>query len=379
MNLTVPRKNLASCMNRIMRVVKAETTMAILKNVLLTADAGGLELYANAVDHSLRIKVPNATINGHGQACVRGDDFGRIVSSLSAGELSLVSQGTDKLLLSAGGGQYEFAGAIPTEYPILTPAIPIWSVRINPKLLTLALPVPMNALNMSQNVVNEPYKVVSFVFGKERLELCGTDSARMGFAVMPLAWETTTSEEEPQCLVRGNVLDSLKALIADAEEDMVLGAGPSDTIVSTSEWTFQANVLMLKYPNYRRVFAKFANAEQFEATMDREELEGIVSRLRIFGKSDRSDRDCLTMRVMENLVMLEAAGDKGAASEEMSCPSNGELTCSLHGDYLAKLLASISGEEVVMRYSHDQAVPIRFHEFNSLGLESTSLLMPLSE
>ena len=117
--LACKQEDLSRALSIVGRAVLANSTMPILKNVLLTVDDGRLRLSATNLEIGIQVWV-DAQIEQAGTTALPAELFTKIVGTFKAGTLTLtVPAGSQTLKIEGTGSLSNIRGFDPREYPVI--------------------------------------------------------------------------------------------------------------------------------------------------------------------------------------------------------------------------------------------------------------------
>ena len=118
MKLTVARKELYEGLQIVSRTVSTQTTLPVLKNVLIEPGTDAIKLSATDLELGVDVLVP-ATISEGGSLTVPAKTFSEIVAALPEADVSLAADDRDNLLICCRRSDYRIHGLTAEDFPTL--------------------------------------------------------------------------------------------------------------------------------------------------------------------------------------------------------------------------------------------------------------------
>jgi len=341
MKFTCTTKEIATAVGAASKVVNAHTTVPILSNVLLTAEAGKIAVRATDLELTLEQAFP-AQISEGGSVTIPAKLFASYLSNLPAGTLELTGTPT-RASVKCERSNYDFHALPADEYPPLPAAARGSEFSIAAKrfrdgidatifaasneeargavLMGTLLEVEGNALTM---VATDGYRLAKF-----------TTTLDGGAATEKFIVPSRALAEASRNLGGGDGI----ALTA-------LGAQSNQLQMSSGAASITVRLVDGQYPNYQQVIpAKFDRT----LTVSTAQLIGSLRRAELVA-GDRASM--VKLAVANQTLIVTASSDvSGNAYEELEVEQSGEdLTIAFNARYLVEILNHIKSEKTVMEF-----------------------------
>ncbi|MCQ0986435.1 DNA polymerase III subunit beta [Jiella marina] len=379
--LTASRSALLPLVARTLKVVERRNTIPILGHLVLTAAADGtVEIMATDLDIWCRETLPaaraRAEVASAGRVALPAQLFHDVLRKLPDGAVRLtLDKAGARATLSAGRARFAMNGLPPEDFPDL-PAVEAPSFDIAPATLTEIAAAVGFAISTEETryylngiflhraePASHPHPEVPSLSrgegseGGQTLTAVATDGHRL--SRLDLAPPDDLPDFPGVIIPRKTV--GLFGLLAESA-----GEAPVSLAITEQKIRFCAGDLTIvsklidgTFPDYGRVIPQTA---PLSATFDREALAAAVDRVATVS-SERGRGVKWTLTPGELQLTMESA-DTGTGDETLPAGTEGEpSTCILEGGfsigfnarYLADLLGSLAGPEVVFRLTDPSA------------------------
>jgi DNA polymerase-3 subunit beta len=362
---TCSTKDIASAVGAASKIVNAHTTVPILSNVLLTADAEGIRVRATDLELTLEQSFP-AEISESGAVTVPAKLFSGYLGNLPAGLLELTGSPT-RASIKAERSNYDFLALPPDEYPPLPAAQKGASFGLGAKKFREGVNATIFAASSEE--------ARGAVLMGTLLELEGASITMVATDGYRLAKWTSTLERpfegSAKYIVPSRALAEAARNLGSAEmlEATALGAQANQLMLSAGTTSIVVRLVDGQYPNYSQVIpAKFDTAALIGGLRRAELVAG-----------DRASM--VKLEVANNTLMITAKSDvTGNAYEELEVEQNGDdLTIAFNARYLVEILNHVDSPQTVLEFLGPLSpAAIRPLEGNDLGTQ-LYVLMPLRQ
>ncbi len=350
MKVTTNSNNMAKAVSIVGRAAAKHTTLPVLGNVLLAANAdGSLTLAASNLEWSI-VHTMSAQVEVEGQATIP-TQFGEWVKSLPVGALVLESNDKHAVNATVETAKARFAGVDPEQYPVL-PDLEGDSCIVNGGALRAALNKTVFAA--STDMSHPALTGVFFEIQGETLTLAAADGFRLSQVQVAL---TAPAASDFSVLVPAEMLRELGRLAWDDEATVTITVNDLRTQVGFDLGDTQVISRLMdgKFPDYRRIIP----AESLYTAMPkRAELLAAVKRAAIFA---REGINAIRLELLlEGAIRVSGtSAETGEGTTEMAAEITGEgttevaargLEIAFNSRFLTDLLAALDAETVRMQF-----------------------------
>ncbi len=338
MEFTVSRADLVRELNLSQGVVEKKTTIPILSNVLVEADAEKIVLTATDLELGIRCVCP-ARVKKEGAGTIPARRLLDYVRLLPDGDVQMKTQDNHWVSLVSGRSRTRIAGMSRDSFPEL-PAMP--QVLAEIPIGVLAGMISKTIFAISTEESRFTLNGALLVLRENGLVMVATDGHRLAMV--------ESSEELP------GVTGSYRALLPrKAMNELMKFSGESDAH-ATVKFSGDENHLFFElgdrlllsrkltgnFPDYERVLPK---EQPHSITLNREELRGAIERVAQF--SDERSR-AIRIRVADGEVKIHSSvSDTGESEESIPVPYDGEsVEIGFNAQYMVDFLRVVGTDEV---------------------------------
>ncbi len=368
MKFTCSTKDIAAAVGAASKVVNAHTTVPILSNVLLTADAGTIKVRATDLELTLEHAFP-AEITEPGAVTVPAKLFSGYLGNLPAGLLELSGSPT-RASVKAERSNYDFHALPPDEYPPLPAAQKGASFAIDAKTFREGVAATIFAAS-SEEARGAVLMGTLLEIEGDAITMVATDGYRLA------KWTATLSEGSAKYIVPSRALQEAARNLGAAEmlEITALGAQANQLQLTAGATSLVVRLVDGQYPNYGQVIpAKFDR----HVTVNTSALIGALRRAELVA----GDRASMVKVAMANQQLIVTANSDlaGNAYEELEVEQGGDdITIAFNARYLVEILNHVDSPQVVMEFLGALSpAAIRPLEASDVG-KQLYVLMPLRQ
>ena len=350
MKVTTNSNNMAKAMSIVSRAVAKATTLPVLGNVLLAANAdGSLTLAASNLEWSI-VHTMSVQVEVEGQATIPVQ-FGEWVKSLPVGALVLESNDKHAVNAATETAKARFAGVDPAQFPVL-PSFAGDSCVVNAGALRAALnkTVFATATDMSHPALT----AVFFEIQGGTLTLAAADGFRLSRVQVALE---APALSDFSVLIPAEMLRELQRLAWDDATVVTITVNDLRTQVGFDLGDTQviSRLMDAKFPDYRRIIP---TESLYTATPKRVELLAAVKRAAIFA---REGINAIRLELLlEGAIRVSGtSAETGEGTTEVLAEITGEgatevaakgLEITFNSRFLSDLLAALDAETVRMQF-----------------------------
>ncbi len=369
MQFSIGRQDFEKAIQRVLAVVSPKTTLPVLGNFLVEADAKKKALSLTATDLDMTVTTSvEATVEGGGAVTLPAKKVSEIVRELRDAEVSVSADG-EEVAITCGKSNFKIVGIPAEEFPTLPKSDPENAFPVDAD--RVARMVDKVSFCTSKDETRPSLNGAYWEFEKDGTTMTATDGHRLA---------TFTSKGDFAKLAGKNMIVPPKALshtvrIIGAEAEGTVKVAVADNHVAFFVGTTTINSRLLEgpFPNYRQVIPKDNDKELIA---DREALASAVRRVAVLA-------DALTHQVRlalgkKKIELVVSTPDVGEAREEVVAAFNAEkMEVGYNANYLLDVLKHIDSDEV--RFLLGTAVGAAVVSGVDTGDDEdyTCLLMPL--
>ncbi len=336
MKFKITRENLQMGIAAVMGSVATRTTLPILSNVLIEANADGfVRLSATDLDVSTSVTAP-AEVDAEGALTIPAKKPQELVRELAEHPVRMNTKG-DRLEITCGRASFKLNGMPRDEFPTF-PAVDFGrSWKIQGKVLHELIKQTSFAVSTEESrpILNG----VLWQLGDDAMRMVATNGhrlARMNVTVEGPASRQADVVIPPKALAQVARLFSQDDEIEVAHSDNYMGFQNGGARVFT-------RLIEGPYPNYEQVIPKDNDKL---AKIDRRVLVSSLRRMGVIA-SDQTHRTRLSFMGNNVLHLAVETPDLGEANEDIEIDYTGDqVDIGFDASYLLEILTHISGDEV---------------------------------
>jgi len=342
MNLTISKEQLMTGLQAVQNVVSTRTTLPILSNVMLKAEADRLELTATDLDVTVTCGV-EAKVKKPGSSTVPVKKLFGIIRELPASEIELQVDEKNVCTIQAGASFYKINGLGAEEFP------PAPKFKDDKKVVlqqeTVRAMLKKTSFAMSADESRYVLNGIFISLKDHKMTMVATDGRRLALVDEEVDINEASHGE---FIVPAKAVNELNRLLADKGEIEVRYAenqasfhlkaekGPSVHMVT--------KLIEGNYPNYRQVIP----AETKERiALGREEIMQALRRAEIM-TSEKSNS--VKMSLGKNKLEITAnSPEVGEAKETVAINYKGpEMAIAFNPKYMIDPLSALANDEVFL-------------------------------
>jgi DNA polymerase-3 subunit beta len=337
MKLTIAKEQLISGLQAVQNIVGSRTTLPILSNVLLRADANKLEFTATDLDVSISCAV-DATVTKSGATTIPVKRFFGIIRELPSSEIELEISDKNVCSIRAGSSFYKINGLAAEEFPMpqfkenKRVSLPQEKVKVMLRRTSFAI-----STDETRYVLNGIFLSLK----ADKVTMVATDGRRLA-----LAEEELASENVGEFIIPTKAINELNRLLQPTGDVEIKFTDNQVAFNMKDDKGF--SVLLISklvegnYPNYRQVIP----AETKERVpLAREELLQALRRAELM-TSDKANSVKLAF-TKNNLAITSNSPDVGEGRESLAINYKGkDISIAFNPSYLMDPLKALEGEEV---------------------------------
>jgi DNA polymerase-3 subunit beta len=337
--LSVTRKELYEGLQVVSRAVSTQTTLPVLKNVLVEPGTDGIKLSATDLELGVEVLVP-ASIQEGGALTVPAKTFSEIIAALPEADVSLAGDDHNALVICCRRSEYRIHGLTAEDFPALPEVGGSVSLQLPQPLMKQM--IRQTALAASDDDTRPILTGVCLIIQEGKLRLVATDTHRLAVrtaSVPELAGDATV-------IVPVRAMNELLRVLSDDEEKtLYVRVDQNQILFKTERVTLVSRLIEGQFPRYERVIP---GSHTRRLTIPREEFQSSLRRARIVAR-DASAKDRVVLEAAGENLIITAEGDEGRAHEEFEVAREGdEIGIAFNVNYVLEVLGVLDSEGVFL-------------------------------
>jgi DNA polymerase III subunit beta len=342
MNLTISKEQLMTGLQAVQNVVSTRTTLPILSNVMLKADADRLELTATDLDVTVTCSV-EAKVKKPGSSTVPVKKLFGIIRELPAAEIELQVDEKNVCTIQAGSSFYKINGLAAEEFP------PAPTFKDDKKVVlqqeTVRGMLKKTSFAMSADESRYVLNGIFISLKDHKMTMVATDGRRLALVDEEVDINEASHGE---FIVPAKAVNELNRLLSDKGEIEVRYAENQASFHLKDEKGLSVHMVTKliegNYPNYRQVIP---SETKERIALGREEIMQALRRAEIM-TSEKSNS--VKMSFGKNKLEITAnSPEVGEAKETVAINYKGpEMAIAFNPKYMIDPLSALANDEVFM-------------------------------
>ncbi len=336
MEIIVKQSDLAQELALLISIAKRnKSTIPVLQNVLLSADAGRVLLTASDLSVGGEISCP-AKIIRPGSTTIPAARLHDYVRLLPDSEVRLLASDTHWATISCGRSKSRIAGMPDSSYPEL-PTRPESFASISARGMAKLISQTFFAISHEESRFS--LNGAQLIASDGRITLAATDGHRLA-----LASDTATVNEPAKLIISRDTLQELQRMASAAEDEAVFECSEEQNHVffSLGSRVLFGRKLSGAFPEIDRVLPR---RNKFTVELHREELLAAILR----GKGFADDRShALSLLFKQSELVLSASTDSSNFEESIPLTDGPTIDTKFNGQYLLDFLRASTESKIAL-------------------------------
>ena len=335
MKFRISKETFLEGLQQVQSVVSTRTTLPILSNVLIEAEADGLRLTTTDLDVGVSGRI-EAEVDTTGSTTLPARRLATIIRELPAEEVAVEVNASNVATIVSGASRFKILGLADEEFPALPDLAGAREFTIEQATLKDSLKKTSYAISTDETryVLNGIY----FTFKDNTLTMVATDGRRLAMVDHELEFPESN---EVDIIVPTKAVNELQRLLGN-EGEVKMCVGQSQVSFEVDGTLLVSKLIEGNYPNFRQVIPGEA---KHRISLERETFQQVVSRISLLA-SDKSNS--IKLRFSDNSIEIQAnSPDIGEAREELPIAYEGEeMTIAFNPEFLIAPLRNLDTDEV---------------------------------
>jgi DNA polymerase III subunit beta len=339
MKFMVTRKELSEGLQVVSRTVSGNTSLPVLKNVLIEPGTDAIKLSATDLELAVEVLVSARVAEG-GALTVPAKTLADIVSALPEADVAMELEDVTDLVLRCRRSVLRVRGLSAEEFPPLPEVGGSIAFQIPQPVMKEM--IRQTSLAASDDDTRPILTGINLVLTHDQLRLVATDTHRLALRSAPV----TEASGERTVIVPARALNELLRVLRDDEPaPLYVRIDQNQILFRTERVTLISRLIEGQFPKYERVIP---TAYTRRITVQRDELASCLRRTRIVAR-DATAKDRVVLSVEGESLILEAEGEGGKSREELEIAREGEeISIAFNAAYLSDVLGVIDSEGIFL-------------------------------
>jgi DNA polymerase-3 subunit beta len=343
MKLTIKKEEILKGLQRIQGVVDRKNTMPILSNMLLKADAGGVEIVATDLEIGLR-GTYTASVDKPGSVAISAKKMYEICRELPEEDISLQAEDGNWVKIKSGHAQFKLVALAGEEYPALPDVTGEGMITIDSATVRDMIRKTLYAVgeNDTRYVLNGLYVHLTPSGKGINIRMVGTDGHRLSM----IDRVVEAKHKEESVIIPKKAMMELRRLLEEesSSSTIQLGFSKNHALFKRDGLVMVTKLIDGNYPNYLQVVPP-QSAKRVSVPKD--QFTHAVRRVSILSKEKTNAVKVLLEK--NRLTLSTNNPELGEASEDLSVDYSGDgLSIGFNSRYLIEVLNGMDKETIVL-------------------------------
>ncbi len=349
MEITVSRQDLVRELTATQSVVERKTTIPILSNFLIEAEADRLNITATDLDQAIRTSTA-VKMKKPGSCTIPARKLYDYIKLLPDGDISITLQENHWVQIRSGRSKTKMVGMARANYPQIPefPAIAVTSISSAALRALIARTIFAISNEESRYTLNGALLILK----AESIAMVATDGHRLAFVEKPNEILEGISGEK-RILVPRKALQELQLLLANTDVEKIEFADDENTLFfRIGHRTLSSRKLTGQFPNFEAVMPR--DNTRF-AVVRSSELSAAIQRVAQFA-DERSS--AVRLRLEDNELKVSAnSSESGESEDTIDTPYSGEaIAVGFNSGYILDFLKALDNSgEVRLEFKDNQS------------------------
>lgn len=363
MKLSITREKLQKGLGAVSATIPARTTLPVLSNILLRADADSVQLCGTDLDISVQVMI-DAEVEAEGAVTVPAKKFSEITRELEDAPVHLIAD-QDQIRIECGRSRFKLYGLPEGEFP----TFPEVDFSESWKMSAEALQELISHTSFAAST-EESRPILNGVLWQLRPEsttMVATNGHRLAMMTKDLP---EAGAPEADLIVPPKALGQVERLF-DAGEQLEIARSANHLAFRSEKRAVFTRLIEGPYPNFDQVIPKDNDKE---VVASRAGLEAAIRRMAVVA-SDQTHRVRLLFEPGAVKFRVQTP-DLGEAEDELAVDYDGEsLEIGFNANYLLEVMRYMSDDDVKLSFkAPERAATLQPAEG---GSDYLCLVMPL--
>jgi DNA polymerase III subunit beta len=370
MQVTLERSALLKALGHVHRVVERRTTIPILSNVLVSAEAGSVLLKATDLDLEVTERLP-ADVGQPGATTLPAHILYEIIRKLPEGAQVSLEGGEDagQLLLRSGRSRFQLQALPESDFPDLAAGDFTHKFVLSAADLKKLIEKTQFAISNEETryYLNGIYFHAVESAGHTMLRAVATDGHRLARVEIPAP---AGAAGMPGIIIPRKAVNEVQKLIEDLAQEVAIEISPTKARFSFDDVVLTTKLIDGTFPDYMRVIP--AGNDRY-LTVERDQFQQAVDRVSTIS-SERGR--AVKLAITDGKLTLSVNNpDSGSAVEELEVDYNAApLDIGFNARYLLDITNQLDGDTALFKLA-DPGSPTLV--LDREGASALYVLMPM--
>jgi len=339
MKLNIKKSDLLDGLQKVSSIIGTKSTLPVLSNVLLNAQAENLTLTTTDLEVRITIKI-ETSVEAEGVTTLPAKTFLSIIRSLPGDVVALESDDTHHMAVSAGKSFYKLLGLPPDDFPLPVEFTAVRSFSI--KQSELARTLERISYAASTDDSRKSLSGILFSLKENAFTVVATDGKRLALVERVVDSFTGT---DGQSILPSKGAFEIQRVFTGSDDDALVELGDNQILITAGGTILSSKLVEGNYPDYRKVIpTSFTRkielpSDEFSAALQRMSI--VVSESSAYVK----------LKFADNQIEMKAASTEfGEGMESVAIEYIGpEIAVSFNPLYVLAPFKHLGADKVVLQ------------------------------
>lgn len=360
MEIRVKRNELIKALTKVSKIVNKNSTLPILKSVLLVAKEDSLLIRATDLAVDIETKVYCEVIQ-EGKVAVDDRLFLSYLRKLKD-EVVIIKEEENKIMIKASKSKLDLLKDDAVNYPSSKEITNVKSIKLNADELTKGIHNTIYAV--SKDEIRPILTGILIEKKNKTLRFVAIDGYRIAYQRFEIE-----DDEEIQIIVPARTMQLLYGLLQEVEEVEIM-FNENTCIFKTEKFTLKSSLLEGQFIDYEQII----NTERtIKAIVDTKEIVESLERAKLLVNA--TNNTSIKLIIKDDVMKITTNNDLGAYSDELTIELEGEdLEIAFNVNYLLDALKRITSERCIF-YLVSSVKPVIIVNYDNEDL--INLILPI--
>lgn len=338
MKFSIPRSKLLDGLQRVQNVVAPRSSLQVLANVLIKAEADAIWLTTTDMDMSVRCRI-ETEVEQTGETTLPVRRLLGIVRELTEGDITIDIDEDDQAKLEIASSYFRILGLPAAEFPPLPDHDESIAYVLDQGTFREMLRKTAYAASMDET--RQVLNGVLMAFKDGKLTLVATDGRRLALVEQEVEFPP---EAEAEMILPNKAVNELMRILRDHGELRIAAVNKQVIFDLDGNTRMSSKLVDGVYPNYRQVIPAGLNQH---VAIDREAFLTALKRVSLVN-TEKSNATKMTFED-NHLTIISATPDVGEARETLPVKFTEEpITIIFNTEYVMDPLRNLESDEVII-------------------------------
>lgn len=345
------KENLKSAVDGALRIVKHNSSLPILNNLLIEAEKGRLKISSTDLEMGFVSRTPSQVVK-EGKIAVPAQVFGQFINNLPNQNIDFEVK-NQKLFLKCGEIGATLNGLNPEDFPIIPKVKKDYALIINSETLKNAVGSVVNssAVSGARPEISSVYMAIE----PDRIKFVATDSFRLAHKIIFLESEEMQDKIKINYSTSRNIIIPLRTaaeilrIAGEKNSDISISVDQNQILFDTGDASLVSRLVEGVYPDYEAIIPKSFETNCY---VSKSRLEEAV---KLSGCFSSKLNEVSLKTGSSRLEVFSDNGEIGAHKSNIPAEVTGEdVNITFNWKYLLDGLKNISEDEIILQFNGNQ-------------------------